>query len=76
MVNLGVAANSIGVRDPFNRSALEDNKVRSILVVKEEGKLATQFVSTSSSLRWAGSVCPFHTLKFRLFRPHGYLSFC
>jgi len=45
MVNLGVASNTASASDLLNRNALEDNTVRPTLIVREEGKPATQFVS-------------------------------
>ena len=45
MVNLGVATNTASASDLLNRNALEDNSVRQRLIVREEGKPATQFVS-------------------------------
>jgi len=49
MVNLGVATDSVSVGDLLNRNAQGDSKIRPVLVVKEEGKSATQFVSTFSN---------------------------
>ena len=46
MVNLGVATNTASASDLLNRNAPEDNTVRPTLIVREEGKPATQFVST------------------------------
>ena len=46
MVNLGVAMNTASASDLLNRNAPEDNTVRPTLIVREEGKPATQFVST------------------------------
>ena len=45
MVNLGVATNTASASDLLNRNALEDNTVRPTVIVREEGKPATQFVS-------------------------------
>ena len=45
MVNLGVATNTASASDLLNRNAPEDNTVRPTLIVREEGKPATQFVS-------------------------------
>ena len=45
MVNLGVVTSSASASDLLNRNALEDNTVRPTLIVREEGKPATQFVS-------------------------------
>ena len=45
MVNLGVATNTASASDLLNRNALEDSTVRPTLIVREEGKPATQFVS-------------------------------
>ena len=45
MVNLGVATNTASASDLLNRNALEDDTVRQTLIVREEGKPATQFVS-------------------------------
>ena len=45
MVNLGVETNTASASDLLNRNALEDNSVRPTLIVREEGKPATQFVS-------------------------------
>ena len=68
MVNLGVATNTASASDLLNRNALEDNAVRPTLIVREEGKPATQFVSIffqSLSLPFVGlrsvplSVCLF-----------------
>ena len=54
MVNLGVTTNTASASDLLNRNSLEDNTVRPTLIVREEGKPATQFVSVllymSSSL--------------------------
>jgi len=46
MVNLGVATSTASASDLLNRNALEDSTVRPTLIVREEGKPATQFVST------------------------------
>jgi hypothetical protein len=57
MVNLGVATNTASASDLLNRNALEDNTVRPTLIVREEGKPATQFVSifiNRSTLVFAG----------------------
>ena len=48
MVNLGAATDTTSAGDLLTRNAQGDNKVRPLLVVKEEGKAATQFVSTFS----------------------------
>ena len=45
MVNLGVVTSTASASDLLNRNALEDNTVRPTLIVREEGKPATQFVS-------------------------------
>lgn len=45
MVNLGVGTGTASASDLLNRNALEDNTVRPTLIVREEGKPATQFVS-------------------------------
>ena len=45
MVNLGVATSTASASDLLIRNALEDNTVRPTLIVREEGKPATQFVS-------------------------------
>lgn len=45
MVNLGVATSTASASDLLNRNTLEDNAVRPTLIVREEGKPATQFVS-------------------------------
>ena len=45
MVNLGVATNTASASDLLSRNSLEDNTVRPTLIVREEGKPATQFVS-------------------------------
>jgi len=63
MVNLGVATSTASASDLLNRNTLEDNTVRPTLVVREEGKPATQFVSVSSSpspalLSASGTPCP------------------
>jgi hypothetical protein len=50
MVNLGVATNTASASDLLNRNALEDNTVRPTLIVREEGKSATQFVSIFFSI--------------------------
>ena len=47
MVNLGVATNTASASDLLSRNSPEDNTVRPILIVREEGKPATQFVSIS-----------------------------
>ena len=47
MVNLGVVTSTASASDLLNRNALEDNTVRPTLIVREEGKPATQFVSVS-----------------------------
>jgi hypothetical protein len=49
MVNLGVATNTASASDLLNRNAPGDNMVRPTLIVREEGKPATQFVSIFSS---------------------------
>jgi len=74
MVNLGVATNTASASDLLNRNALEDNTVRPTLIVREEGKPATQFVSTFSSpsppfLSACGHPgrCPFPTLTLHPF---------
>ena len=68
MVNLGAATDTVNASNLLNRNAQGDNKVRPLLIVKEEGKSATQFVSTFSSpssslfpfrLRKPWLVCPF-----------------
>lgn len=43
MVNLGVETNIASASDLLNRNALEDNTVRPTVIVREEGKPATQF---------------------------------
>ncbi|KAF9645362.1 hypothetical protein BDM02DRAFT_3189769 [Thelephora ganbajun] len=43
MVNLGVATGTASASDLLNRNALEGNTVRPTLIVREEGKPATQF---------------------------------
>jgi hypothetical protein len=45
MVNLGVVTSTASASDLLNRNALGDNTVRPTLIVREEGKPATQFVS-------------------------------
>jgi hypothetical protein len=45
MVNLGVVTSTASASDLLNRNALEDDRVRPTLIVREEGKPATQFVS-------------------------------
>ena len=50
MVNLGAATNTASASDLLNRNPLEDSMVRPTLIVREEGKPATQFVSAFFSL--------------------------
>ena len=49
MVNLGVATGTASASDLLNRNASGDNVVRPTLIVREEGKPATQFVSILSN---------------------------
>jgi hypothetical protein len=44
MMNLGVASGSASASDLLSRNPLEGNSVRQTLIVREEGKAATQFV--------------------------------
>jgi len=74
MVNLGVATNTASASDLLNRNAPEDNSVRPTLIVREEGKPATQFVSaffspSQSLLSACGDPpgAPFRALTPRLF---------
>ena len=90
MVNLGVATNTASASDLLNRNALEDSTVRPTLIVREEGKPATQFVSTfissvpSTGLRTTLSRVPFsygcspslELQPFFFFWLRCYFSFC
>ena len=70
MVNLGVVTSTASASDLLNRNALEDNTVRPTLIVREEGKPATQFVSLFlylsppflSSCGIPNSACFFHVV--------------
>jgi len=84
MVNLGVTTDTASANDLPNRNAQGDNKIRPLLVVKEEGKSATQFVSIFfrpySSLfpfrLWgSGLVCLSRILTSPPPRLRGHLSF-
>jgi len=57
MVNLGVATSTASASDLLNRNSLEDNAVRPTVIVREEGKPATQFVSTLFVLLSLLSAC-------------------
>ena len=69
MVNLGVASSNASASDLMSRDSYDGSAVRQTLIVREDGKAPTQFVSNALlSFAWTGelTVCPCSNLETAL----------